>query len=145
MAGQKHETDQWETEQAHLHVVSNGAQYLLVRHSHTWRPPTDVMADDDRLVIIVEVAGMRDSDFHVTLAGQKLTISGARPTREPAHAAYQQLEVRYGEFRIDIAIPWAIDDNQVLARYDDGFLRVELPRSQPQRITVVDVEKPPAE
>lgn len=129
----------------HYHVISRGSQLFVVRHSHAWRPPTDVMADDDRLVVVVEAAGMKEGEFRVTFSGQLLTITGARPAREQAHSAYHQLEIRYGEFRTDVNLPWPIDEDRISAEYEDGFLRVELPRAKPQQIRVVDVRKLDAE
>jgi HSP20 family molecular chaperone IbpA len=103
------------------------------------------MVDENHLVVVVEIAGMRDNDFNVALVNQQLSISGTRPAQERAQAAYHQLEVRYGEFRVDVSLPWPVDEAQVTARYDDGFLKVELPRARPHQITVVDVEKPLAD
>ncbi len=125
----------------HYHVLMSPTDLLVVRHSYVWRPPTDVMEDEDRLIVIVEVAGMRDGEFHVTIAGQRLTISGVRPVSASPSSAYHQLEVHYGEFRTDVALPWPVDEERIVARYDDGFLRVELPRAQPQRIRVIAVDK----
>ena len=125
----------------HYHVISRGSHLFVLRHSHEWRPATDVMADDDRLVVIVEAAGMKGGEFHVTVASQRLTITGTRPPHEQAHAAYYQLEIRYGEFRTDVNLPWPVDEDQIQAEYEDGILRVELPRAQPQKVHVVDVRK----
>lgn len=130
-----------DTQSDHFHVYQRGSHLFLVRHSHTWRPPTDVMADDDRLVVIVEAAGMKQSDFHVIFANQRLSISGSRPAREPAHGAYHQLEIRYGDFQTEVILPWPVDENTITAEYEDGFLRVELTRAKPQQIHVVDVRK----
>lgn len=125
----------------HYHVLMEQHEFLVVRHSYIWRPPTDVMEDEGRLIVIVEVAGMRDGEFHVTIAGQRLTISGVRPVSASASSAYHQLEVHYGEFRTDVTLPWPVDEEHIVARYDDGFLRLELPRAQPQRIRVIAVDK----
>jgi HSP20 family protein len=130
-----------ESQQDHYHVVGHGAQLFVVRHSHVWRPATDVMADEDRLIVIVEAAGMKDGEFHVTFGNQQLTITGTRPPREQAHAAYYQLEVRFGEFRTDISLPWQINEDEIVAQYEDGFLRIELPRARPQKIRAVNVHK----
>jgi HSP20 family protein len=134
------QTDQ-ELHGHHFHMVSRGAQLLVLRHSHAWHPPTDVMAEEDRLIVIVEVAGMMESDFRVSLANQVLTITGHRLSTEQAHVAYYQLEVRFGEFRTDVNLPWPVTEDEIIARYEDGFLRVELPRAKPRQIRVVDVQK----
>lgn len=132
---------QIETAEVHYHVVKSGQQFVLVRHTHAWHPSTDVMVDGDRLIVVVEVAGMRNGEFHVTFDHQRLIISGVRSSREQGHTAYHQLEVRYGEFRTDVTLPWAVDEDHIVAHYEDGFLQVELPRAKPHRVPVVKVEE----
>ena len=55
--------------------------------------------------------------------------------------AYHQLEVRQGEFRTDVTLPWAPNEDRIEASYEDGFLIVELPRSAPEQVRVVPVTK----
>jgi HSP20 family molecular chaperone IbpA len=49
-----------------------------------WRPPTDVYETDDSVVVVVEIAGLAEGDYTVTLSGRALLISGER--RDPATA-----------------------------------------------------------
>jgi HSP20 family protein len=125
----------------HYHVTSSGRQFLVLRHSHTWHPPTDVIEGEDRLYVVIEIAGMQEGDFHVTLDGRQLTISGTRQSEGQAGSAYHQLEIRFGEFRTDVALPWAVEENEIEATYSDGFLRIELPRAHSHSVHVVDVAK----
>lgn len=130
-----------ERKSPHFHVLMGSQQYLVVKHSHVWRPPTDVMEEENRLVVLVEVAGMRRGEFHVALDSQRLIISGARPRPIETPTAYHQLEVRYGEFRTEVSLPWPIDDEQITAEYEDGFLRIELPRARVEDMRVIAVKK----
>ncbi|MBN1313270.1 MAG: Hsp20/alpha crystallin family protein [Anaerolineae bacterium] len=132
---------QVETAEVHYHVLKSGQQLLLVRHSHAWRPPTDVMVDDDLLTVVVEVAGMQAGEFHVTFTSQRLTISGVRSPKDQGHVAYHQFEIRYGEFCTEVTLPWIVDEDQIVAHYEDGFLKVELPRAEPHKINVVAADR----
>ena len=131
-----------EAEGAHSHTTIVGNRFVVVRHSHTWSPPTDVYEENDRLVVLVEIAGMQRGKFNVVLEERHLTIAGKRPTRLHNKAAFHQLEVRHGEFRVDIDLPWSIDEDRVEASYDDGFLHVELDLSaaDENRVVVRDGE-----
>jgi HSP20 family protein len=130
-----------EIREPYVHIQAGGRQYLVVRTSHIWRPATDVMEDENRLYVIVEIAGMQHGEFTVTLTDRRLTITGIRALPTRVRAAYHQLEVRYGEFRSDVALPWAVDDDGIAARYEDGFLYIELVRSQQESVRVVPVDK----
>jgi len=116
--------------------------WLVVRQSHLWHPPTDVFEFADRLVVQVEVAGMRDGTFHVALHDRRLQISGSRPRPEHERAAqqYHRMEIGYGEFRVEVSLPWPVDRDQASAVYRDGFLYVEMPRAHNQQLYVVDVD-----
>jgi HSP20 family protein len=140
-AGNDSPQHELETREPYFHIQAGGRQYLVVRTSHVWRPPTDVMEDENRLYIIVEIAGMQQGEFNVALSDRRLIITGIRPMPTRVRAAYHQLEVHYGEFRTDVSLPWVADEDGIVARYEDGFLYIELPRSQQHTIRVVSVDK----
>ena len=98
-------------------------------HSHVWSPPTDVYETEEKYVVRVEIAGLRDQDFSVTLDNNYLVISGARPDLLERRA-YHQMEIRFGEFSTVVAIPSPVDPEKTTAEYSDGFLVVILPKIQ---------------
>ena len=96
-----------------------------------FRPPCDVFETDEHIVIKVEIAGMREEDFRISLDGLVLRIEGSRgDTVEKL--AYQRMEINYGQFRLAIRLPHAVSQSEVDASYDKGFLSVYVPR-RPQR------------
>jgi HSP20 family protein len=115
-------------------------RWVIVRRTSTWRPPTDVFEYDDHLMVVVEIAGMRDNDFKVTLHGQRLTISGSRERIASTDCAYHQLEIPFGEFRTEVSLPWAVLRDDVTAIYRDGLLRIELTRAPAQKVHVVNLD-----
>jgi len=108
--------------------------WIIGRHNGVWSPPTDVFETEEALIVRMEVAGVQQSDFYVTLDEQHLTINGARfdPATEPR--AYHQMEIHYGEFRTEVDLPVPVDENRIEAEYHDGFLRVTLPKAKPHRV-----------
>lgn len=106
---------------------------------HSWRPPTDIYEAENRYIVRVEIAGMKESEFAVTVAGNTITIRGVR-SDTPERRAYHQMEIHFGEFSIEIEFPSRIDLGGVEADYEDGFLLVSLPISQPQQIQIEDAE-----
>jgi len=115
-------------------------RWVIVRHVTVWQPPTDVYEQDGRLIVLVEIAGMREGDFNVTLQSQQLIISGARQRKTREDCAFHQLEIPFGEFRTEVSLPWLVARDEVSAQYRDGFLRVELPHAPAQKITIVNLE-----
>jgi HSP20 family protein len=100
-----------------------------------WRPPTDVYETDNSAVVLVEIAGLSESDFEISLNGRQLIITGER--RGPSEKlTYQQMEIRYGRFRTQVYLPWAIDGNDIHAGYENGFLKVILRKVQARQIPI---------
>jgi len=110
------------------------------RHCRVWHPPTDVYETDEHYVVRVEVAGMREGDFSISLANNMLVISGLRG--DPAiKRAYHQIEIGYGEFYSEVVLPGPVNDRDVEAIYEDGFLRVKLTKSPLRKVPVTEMRE----
>lgn len=116
-----------------------GQRWISARQHKTWRPPTDVYDTDDCVVVKVEIAGMAEEDFAVSLDGRRLVISGVR--RDPAaKLGYQQMEILYGHFETDVHLSRAVEEDKIEATYRNGFLSVRLPKAKPRQVPVIGVE-----
>jgi HSP20 family protein len=112
---------------------------VSARQHKIWRPPTDVYETDDCVVVKVEIAGMVQEDFSISLEAKKLVISGIR--HDPAaKLGYQQMEILYGHFETHVLLPRAIEVEQIEATYQNGFLSVRLPKARPRQVPVVSTD-----
>ena len=100
-----------------------------------WSPPTDVYETENNYVVRVEIAGMRDEDFEITIENNFLMISGSRPDI-PERRAYQQMEIRFGKFETVVGIPGPLDFESSHAEYIEGFLTVTMPKAKPNQIEI---------
>jgi HSP20 family protein len=93
----------------------------------SWDPPTDVVETDSEIVVIVEIAGMEHDDIEVVTNGELLTIGGVRKASKcDRQRQYHQIEIRFGRFSRDIALPVPVDRSEVSASYENGILEVRL-------------------
>lgn len=117
--------------------------WMLKANRRAFRPPFDVFETDRHTVIRTEIAGMREEDISISLEGRVLHISGVRGD-SAGKLAYHRMEINYGEFRLDIRLPYLVDQADIEASYDQGFLSVQVPR-QPHRrqvpVTGTDAEQ----
>jgi HSP20 family molecular chaperone IbpA len=111
------------------------AQWRFVSRPRLWRPPTDVYELNDSIVIRMEIAGMEESNFSISLHDRQLIIAGVR-SDTPERRAYYQMEIPFGEFALEIDLPLAVDASQVTASYTDGFLKIVLPKAQAHFIEI---------
>ena len=104
-------------------------------HSSIWTPPTDVFETAENFVVKVEVAGMREEDFEVSVEEQVLLIKGYRQDANERRG-YHQMEIRSGKFELILNLPTAIDLDNASAEYKDGFLTVIFPNIRAKHIEV---------
>jgi HSP20 family protein len=94
-----------------------------------WQPPADLYETPTALIVKVEIAGMADEDFEISLYENALVIEGVRAWEIPeGDRQYHALNIHYGAFRLDVPIDLPIDRDRVQVRYDRGFLYVMLPK-----------------
>ena len=110
-----------------LHAVS-----WQVR-SHVWSPPTDEYETEDAYIVLVEIAGIRDDDFEISLENNTLLISGIR-SDFLERRAYQQMEIRFGKFATSVNLPGPVNIEQARAEYQGGFLTVTLPKATSNKV-----------
>jgi len=116
-------------------------RWIPLSHVRPWRPPTDVYETNNCVVVKVEIAGMEEKDFIISLSNRNLTISGIRPDpmakTQSATLSYQQMEIHYGEFKTEVYLGWDIAEDGIEATYENGFLKVVLPKAKAQKVPVV--------
>ena len=95
--------------------------------SSLWTPPTDVYETEEKYIVRIEAAGMREADFEVTFDKGILLIKGVR-SDIPEKRGYHQMEIHFGKFTTSIVIPGAIDLDNSIAEYHDGFLLISMPK-----------------
>jgi HSP20 family protein len=114
---------------------SSSINWRIEIYPQAWRPPTDVIETNEMIIIRVEIAGMNEDDFKITLLNNQVHIRGIRKD-ELKKQAYHLMEIPFGEFdtRVEITVP--IDDENVNAKYENGFLSIYLPIVEKRKIII---------
>jgi HSP20 family protein len=104
-----------------------------------WSPALDLYESGDNMVAVIELSGMRKEDIDISLHDGTLTISGERKRESNNGETAQRTERYVGTFRRSIALPTRVDASKVSATYQDGILKVVLPKAEeakPKQIQV---------
>ena len=109
------------------HSVRQTVGWQRQLSSKVWSPPTDMYETEDAYIVRVEIAGMSEADFTVSVEESFLIISGSRPDVQERRA-YHQMEIRCGKFTSAVSLPNPINLENTSAEYDDGFFVVMLPK-----------------
>lgn len=100
-----------------------------------WRPPLEVYETETALVVCVEIAGIDQNQVNVVVDRDVLTVRGERPDyRHDEKRSYHEAHIPYGTFAAEIYLPFPVDADAATAAYENGFLRIELPRVAARQI-----------
>ena len=124
-----------------VHDALRQSHQSILQRSATWRPLADIRESAEMLMVKIELAGMKEEEIDVTLYEDALLVSGERH-EEPEgneNVYYHEAQIRYGPFRIEVILLLPIDREGVKARYENGFLWVDLPKlpqNKPERVRI---------
>ncbi len=103
-------------------------------------PAVDVYEDAQKVVLKLEVPGVKAENLDIKLENQRLTIKGERKFEEEHKAEnFHRIERRFGSFARSFTLPQTVDTEAVSAAYDAGVLTVTLGKkaeAQPKQVKV---------
>jgi HSP20 family protein len=94
----------------------------------------DLYAEDDHYVLEIALAGVNRDSLEITAHGNQLMLQGefAAPAEQQGrHYLYRQLP--RGRFEQTVTIPTEVDANKIQAHYENGLLRLTLPKAASAR------------
>jgi HSP20 family protein len=98
-----------------------------------WMPAMDVVEKPESLVVTAELPGLVAKDVDVSVDDGVLTISGEKQEEKKEGAEdsqYYLFERRYGSFRRSFTLPNSVDVDKISAEFDNGLLKVTMPKSE---------------
>jgi HSP20 family protein len=95
-------------------------------------PPVDIYEDGDKLVVETPVAGVDPSKIEVSVQRDILTIKGTMERKtEVDEKNYYRKEVRSGSLFRTIPLPVHVLESGADASYENGMLKIEIPKQTP--------------
>jgi len=93
-----------------------------------WTPVADVLENDERIVISMELPGVALSEMDVRVVDDDLVVEGERRMAPESSGGEQfhRVERSYGPFSRRFPLPSTVDRESVGAEYRHGVLRVTL-------------------
>lgn len=97
-------------------------------------PRVDAYETDDKVVLEVELPGVKKDGLKVTVEDGVLRISGEKKgEREEKGRNYRLVERSYGRFERSFVLPDYVDAKNITAKYVDGVLTLELPKKKEEK------------
>jgi HSP20 family protein len=97
-------------------------------------PAVNVKDNEKNYEIEVAAPGMKKEDFHLSVENRILTITGEiKEEKEVKDDTYTRREFASNSFTRSFSLPENADENNIQAHYEDGILRVTVPKVQEKK------------
>ncbi|MEK7792939.1 MAG: Hsp20/alpha crystallin family protein [Candidatus Hydrogenedentota bacterium] len=107
----------------------------------SWVPAIDLRENENAYVVDADMPGLKKEDIHLEVIDNVLTVRGERKeSTEHKDKNVHRVERSYGSFQRSIDIPGGFEGDKVEAKFEDGVLRVTLPKRAELRPRQIKVE-----
>lgn len=113
----------------------------LIAEGGTWAPAVDIYETESSLMIEAELPGVDPKDIDVSIDDGVLRLRGERKMeKEVKEENYHRVERAYGVFERSVRLPSEVNPDTVKADYDNGVLKVSLPKVEPKKAKSVSIK-----
>jgi HSP20 family protein len=94
-------------------------------------PAVNISQQEKQFELTLAAPGLKKEDFKINVEGDILTISSEKEnTVEEQQKKFTRKEYSYSSFSRSFTLPEEIDVEKIEASYEDGVLKISLPRKE---------------
>lgn len=94
-------------------------------------PAVNINEEKDHYAVTLAAPGLKKDDFNIDIDGNIMTISAVtEEEKEEKEKKYTRKEYNYSSFSRSFTLPEEIDKEKIAAKYDNGILRLSLPKKE---------------
>lgn len=109
----------------------------------TWSPAVDIYETENELVLTAELPGVEEKDVEIKVEDNTLSLRGERKfEKETKEENYHRIERAYGSFFRSFSLPNYVDQEKISAEYENGLLKVRMPKKPEVKPRKVKIVKP---
>ncbi|MBU0707601.1 Hsp20/alpha crystallin family protein [Patescibacteria group bacterium] len=104
---------------------------FMPTEKHSFVPAIDVYQTKEAVVVETTLAGIKPEDVNISIENDVLTIEGRSEKKsEVDDKEYYRKEIRSGSFHRAIALPTAVKGDNAKAIFDNGVLKIMVPKEE---------------
>ncbi len=104
-------------------------------------PLLDIREDKDKYTIGVEIPGVEKKDLKISVKKENLVVQGEKKEeKKKQEESYLRVERSYGKFMRSISLPTEVDQSKITAKYNNGVLKIVLPKTKKGKAKEVEVK-----
>lgn len=93
--------------------------------------PLEVAESDDEIEVKAALPGLKPEDVEINVSNGVLTIKGEHKEEdEEKKRGYYRREIHYGVLHRSVSLPSDVDVDKAVAKFDNGMLRLKLPKAE---------------
>lgn len=94
-------------------------------------PAVNIAEQDNQYMVSMAAPGMKKEDFKIEVDGNQLTVSSENEnSNEENNEKFTRKEYSYSSFSRSFTLPEEIKQENIEAKYEDGVLKISLPRKE---------------
>lgn len=103
-------------------------------------PAVDIFEDEEKVTVVAEMPGVKNTGVDVALEDDVLTIRGQRQEDTPEEGRLLLQEYESGSYLRRFTVAETIDQDNIRAVMTNGLLKVELPKAAPAKPRKIEVQ-----
>ncbi len=105
-------------------------------------PPVDIYETEQAVVVETPMPGVDQDKLEISIDNGMLTIKGTSERKtEVDDKNYYRKEVRTGSIFRQIALPARVQEGEAQAAFENGILKITLPKAQERKAIKVEIKK----
>jgi HSP20 family protein len=106
-----------------------------------WNPNVDIYENKDQIVLEAELPGMKREDFDLSVENNVISLRGERKFEKKDESDnYHRVERAYGSFLRSFTLPNTVTAEGATAEYNEGVLRVVLPKREETKARRIEIK-----
>lgn len=107
----------------------------------SFAPAMDIYEDENNVFVESSLPGIDPKDVEISVENDILTIEGRTEKKsEVDEKNYYRKEVRAGSFHRSVALPKAVKGEDAKAEYENGMLKITIPKEERAKPKTIKVE-----
>lgn len=113
---------------------------MMQMQQMSFSPAAEMEETENAINLKIEIPGMESKDLDVQVTKEAVMISGERKSESKSEQnGMTRSEFRYGRFSRTIPLPTRVDNTNVKGDYQNGILKLEIPKAEEEKNKVTKV------
>lgn len=110
------------------------------RECRCFVPRTDIYEAGDEIILAIDMPGINENAFEITLEKNILNVKGYAQVEDPDDYSLTLAEYETGDYERSFRVSDAIAKDKIEAVYKDGVLRLTLPKAEQAKARKIAVK-----